>query len=430
MLPEKGNVRHNFIMGVLNGAIFQFGVAFVDATTVLPVFIKTFTSSDFIVGLVSSVRRSGWYLPQLPMAGYLEQRPYKMKYYLGGNAIRLGLVWLFIPILARYGAEQPSVVLIAFLTIFTISSLAGGIAGSPFTDIVGKTIPRRFRGPFYAVRVFLGAGLLSVLAGLVVQHVLGEGGYSYPTNYVVIFTLFALFTTVGVACFGFVKEPPGEVSKTSRTFRVVLREVPGILRQDPNFRRLLTTQVLSSGLGFSLPFYIVLAREQFGVTAGTTGIFLAMQTVGATLFNLVWGGVSAKYGNRKVIRLTMFAQAIIPLYALVLGIGLREMVLASTDWVVTVSFAPIFLLIGGVLSGYQVGFNSFLLDVSPESRRPTYVGISNTAMGCAGLFPALGGLVADLVHLQGVFFVSAVAVCAAVITSGKLVEPREEETSL
>ena len=427
MLPEKGNVRHNFIMGVLNGAIFQFGVAFVDPTTVLPVFIKSFTGSDFIVGLVSSVRRSGWYLPQLPMAGYLERNPYKMKYYLGGNAIRLGLVWLFIPILAVYGAENPSLVLLAFLIIFTISSLAGGIAGSPFTDIVGKTIPRRYRGLFYAVRVFLGAGILSILAGLVVGYVLGEnGGYRFPMNYVVIFSLFALFTTVGVACFGFVKEPPGEVSEMSRTFRVVLSEVPGLLRQDPNFRRLLTTQVLSSGLGFSLPFYIVLAREQFGVTAGTTGIFLAMQTLGATFFNLVWGGVSARYGNRKVVRLTMFAQAFIPVYALVLGIGLGDLVRTSADWVVTLSFAPIFLLIGGVLSGYQVGFNSFLLDVSPESRRPTYVGISNTAMGCAGLFPALGGIVADLVHLQGVFFVSAVAVCAAVMTSARLVEPQKE----
>ena len=427
MLPEKGNVRHNFIMGVLNGAIFQFGVAFVDPTTVLPVFIKSFTGSDFIVGLVSSVRRSGWYLPQLPMAGYLERKPYKMKYYLGGNAIRLVLVWLFIPILAVYGAENPSLVLLAFLIIFTISSLAGGIAGSPFTDIVGKTIPRRYRGLFYAVRVFLGAGILSILAGLVVGYVLGEnGGYRFPMNYVVIFSLFALFTTVGVACFGFVKEPPGEVSEMSRTFRVVLSEVPGLLRQDPNFRRLLTTQVLSSGLGFSLPFYIVLAREQFGVTAGTTGIFLAMQTLGATFFNLVWGGVSARYGIRKVVRLTMFAQAFIPVYALVLGIGLGDLVRASADWVVTLSFAPIFLLIGGVLSGYQVGFNSFLLDVSPESRRPTYVGISNTAMGCAGLFPALGGIVADLVHLQGVFFISAVAVCAAVMTSTRLVEPQKE----
>ncbi len=183
---------------------------------------------------------------------------------------------------------------------------------------------------------------------------------------------------------------------------------------------------MSSGRAISRTINILLSREQLGVTAGTTGIFLAMQTVGATFFNLVWGGVSARYGNRKVVRLTMFAQAFIPVYALFLGIGLGDLVRGSADWVVTLSFAPIFLLIGGVLSGYQVGFNSFLLDVSPESRRPTYVGISNTAMGCAGLFPALGGIVADLVHLQGVFFVSAVAVCAAVVTSARLVEPQQE----
>ncbi|MDA0748477.1 MAG: MFS transporter, partial [bacterium] len=93
MLPRERTVRHNFLMGVLNGAIFQFGVAFVDPTTVMPVFIKNFTDSDSVVGLASSVRRAGWLLPQLPMAGYLESRPYKMGVYVRGNAVRLGVIW-------------------------------------------------------------------------------------------------------------------------------------------------------------------------------------------------------------------------------------------------------------------------------------------------------------------------------------------------
>ncbi len=90
---------------------------------------------------------------------------------------------------------------------------------------------------------------------------------------------------------------------------------------------------------------------------------------------------------------------------------------------VTASFAPVFLLIGATLSGAMVGFTSFLLDIAPEDRRPTYIGMTNSAMGCASLFPALGGILADLVHLQAVFVVSAVMVGGSVLLSRRLQEP-------
>ncbi len=311
MLPREGDARFNYILGVLNGAMFQFGTAFLDPTTVVPVFIKNFTGSDFVVGLASAVRRGGWYLPQLPMAGYLEQRPYKRGIYLGANAVRMGLVWLFIPLLMTYGADHPSRMLAAFLVIFSISSLSGGLAGSPFIDIVGKTIPPQFRGQFYAIRTFFGAGVLSVLAGFVVQYILGrEERFPFPQNYTLLFGLSAGFMSLGIICFGFVREPPGKLSSTRRTALGVIREIPDILRRDINFRRLFFTQVLSAGVGFSLPFYVVLAREVFGTSESTTGIFLIMQTLGASAATAIWGRVSSRQGNRQIVRLSVMAQAV------------------------------------------------------------------------------------------------------------------------
>ncbi len=425
MLPRERTVRHNFLMGVLNGAIFQFGVAFVDPTTVMPVFIKNFTDSDSVVGLASSVRRAGWLLPQLPMAGYLESRPYKMGVYVWGNAVRLGLIWLFIPFMAIYSGSHPGPVLWGFLAMFTFSSLAGGFAGSPFTDIVGKTIPSQYRGLFYAIRMFFGAGLLSILAGVVIQYILASGErFPFPDNYTIIFILFAGFMTLGVSCFGFVKEPPGKVGEKRRSVGQVFRGIPELLRRDVNFRRVLTTQVLAAGLGFSLPFYVVFARERFGVTEGATGIFLAVQTVGATLANVVWARVSARRGSLAVIRLNLLAQAVIPVYALVLGFGFAEVLRGGP--MVTVAFVPIFLLIGATISGNQVGFNSFLLDISPEDRRPTYVGMTNTTMGCASFFPAVGGILADLAHLDAVFMMSAVTGVLALVVCAKVKEPAGE----
>ena len=87
---------------------------------------------------------------------------------------------------------------------------------------------------------------------------------------------------------------------------------------------------------------------------------------------------------------------------------------------VTVCFSPIFLLIGGTTTGIFVGFKSYLLDIAPEERRPTYVGITNTVLGVGSLYPVFGGILADLLNLQGVFALSAVTVCAGVWLSLRL----------
>ncbi len=422
MLPKGGDLRRNYILGVLNGSIFQFGTAFLDPTTVMPVFIKRLTGSDFVVGLASAMRRAGWYLPQLPMAAILESRVFKLNIYIGANAVRMGLVWVFVPLLALFGVDHPSLVLAAFVVMFGISSLVGGIAGAPFIDIVGKTVAKRSRGTYYALRAFFGAGL-SIAAGLGVRYILAEDGYDFPTSYVILFLLAAGFMTLGIIFFALVREPPGKPSATRRTFAGVIGEIPSILERDPNFRRLLLTQILAAGIGFSLPFYVVLARESFGTTESASGIFLMAQTLGATLSTLAWGRISAKHGNRLLVLLVAVAQAAIPIYALTLIFGFSEELIRGPDWVVTASFTPVFFLMGGAMSGAMIGFTSLLLNIAPEERRPTYVGISNTAMGCASLFPALGGILADMVALQGVFVVSALATCASVYTARRIREP-------
>jgi len=408
-------------MGLLNGSFFMFGSAFLDPSTVLPVFVKRFTDSDFIVGLAGSLQRAGWHLPQLPLAGYVERRAYKLPIYLKANVVRMTLMLAFLPALAYWAADRPTLVLASFLFLFGLSALFGGAAGLPFTELVGKTIPPRLRGPFYAIRFFFGAGLLSISAGFIVKHILESDAYPFPSNYLWIFGIALSLMIVGIVSYAFVKEAPSVVNPTRRRWRDVLAEIPGILERDANYRNLILSRLLVSGIGFSLPFYVVLARERFGVPEGATGIFLAAQTLGATLSNLPFGWLSARKGNRIVIRLSAAAIAVVPLYTI--GLLAAQNVahnsgseLANPTWL----FLPIFLLIGGAMTGNFVGYNSLLLDIAPEDRRPTYIGITNTAMGAASLFPAVGGLIADLMGLEVTFVLASVAVVAGLVSTGRI----------
>ena len=82
---QDKNLRWNFAMGLLHGVFFNGGMAFSNSTTILSVFLNTFTHSKIIVGLFSSVMNTGSVLPQLFVANRLENKVYKkpvMKFYV------------------------------------------------------------------------------------------------------------------------------------------------------------------------------------------------------------------------------------------------------------------------------------------------------------------------------------------------------------
>ncbi len=423
-LPREGNVRFNYNLGIFNGMLFMFGIALTSPLTVLPVFIKYFTASDFIVGITSSLWRAGWLLPQLLVAGYVEKLPYKRGIYLRMNAIRLLLTWLMIPLLAIYGLSHPEFYLVCFLLLYACASFIGGIAGLPMNDMVAKTIPPQYLGSYFSTRIFYGMGLMSIFAGLIVKYILGkETVFPFPKNFIIIFTLAALFMTLGIVVYAFIREPPSKISSTQRTFFSLLKEIPGILRRDKNYRRLIIVQLLASGISFSLPFYIILAQEKFGSTISTAGTFIAMQTLGVLIFNVLWKYISSHRGDRQVIYFSLIFQALIPIYALFISLGLGPWLLISPPWLVTAAFSPIFFLVGGTMSGLWVGTSSYLLSIAPEDRRPTYIGISNTILGIAAVFPALGGYLSDIAGLTPVITLSIVTVCASIPYSRGLKVP-------
>lgn len=425
-LPEDRDARHNFVVGNIQGAVFMFGVAFMDPTTVLPIFVKTFTQSDFVVGLASSLHRAGWHLPQLFVAGYVERKTRRLPVYLWANACRMALLAAFLPILYFYGADHPGTVLTLFVVMYGTSHLFGGVAGLPFSDLVGKTIPRTHWGTFYAVRFFLGHGVMSVIAGLAIREILAdEQGYPYPVSFVWIFAFAVALMTAGFLIFGLLREQPGTPSTTRRSAFQMLGEVPRLLEADVNYRRMFVTQMLAAASGLALPFYIVVARERFGVDASTAGIFLMTQTVGVTVSNVVWGWVSTRYGNRAIVRWTLVCQLATPLYALALTLAMGDRLTAAGQTTVQTAFLPIFFLVGATVTGSFVGFKSYLLDIAPEDRRPTYIGITSTMLGVASLFPALGGTLAGWIQHDGVFALTALTLAVGVRVSGRLTDGRD-----
>ena len=61
-----------------------------------------------------------------------------------------------------------------------------------------------------------------------------------------------------------------------------------------------------------------------------------------------------------------------------------------------------------------------LYAIEPEDRRPTYLGLMNTTMGISAAFPALGGVLADLVSVPLVFALTLATSVAGCVLTGAL----------
>jgi len=85
----------------------------------------------------------------------------------------------------------------------------------------------------------------------------------------------------------------------------------------------------------------------------------------------------------------------------------------------------LFILIGFFISGRKIGKDNYLLDIAPSRERPKYISLTGTLIFPISLFPLLGGLIAQYMSYNILFFLTAIAVFFGFILSFSLSEPRD-----
>ena len=77
--------------------------------------------------------------------------------------------------------------------------------------------------------------------------------------------------------------------------------------------------------------------------------------------------------------------------------------------VIFASYLAVFFLLGALANGLTIAVIGFLMEISPQDRRPSYSGYFNALTAPAFLFPLLGGAIASFATLTLVFALSALA---------------------
>ncbi|MCB0207633.1 MAG: MFS transporter, partial [Anaerolineae bacterium] len=186
-----------------------------------------------------------------------------------------------------------------------------------------------------------------------------------------------LFITLSWVFLALTREPvqPSPVPRQSN--RQYLRALPGIVQQDENFRRFLSGRMLLAMGGMGTGFVTVTAVQRFQVPNSTVGLYTLALLVGQTAGNLTFGLLADRRGHKLSLELS----------------ALAGMAAFATAWLApepTWYFAS-FVLLGISTGGVIVSGILVVMEFCLPEKRPTYVGMTNTAVGIISLLSPLVG---------------------------------------
>ncbi|GGM06313.1 MFS transporter [Deinococcus aerophilus] len=392
-------------LGILNGWGVFVGDGFLNVTVVVAGFASKLGAPNWVIGLLPAIAGGGWMLPQLLVAARVRSLPYKLPVYRSAALVRT-LTYLAMVLIAAFLANQPALCLTLFILAMLLNSLASGVAGLPFLEVISKTVSPERRPRFFGTRNLYG-GLLAFGAGLIVRWILGSD-LEFPLNYALIFALGTAAFTFGYWIFGRVTEPP-DPPQEAQGYRAEFRAIPETLR-DPHFRAFLSVRLLLAGASMSDPFFAVYALRVLDFPPAILGAFVMALTGAAPLSNIVWQRVAERKGSRRIIRYASVFYGLAPLYAALVG------VLGLGKW----AYLGVFMLTSVAAQGFNLGHTNHLLNIAPPTARSRYIGTLNTLVGAALFTPVLGGLIADRFGYYPVFAISLILCAAAWWKCGEL----------
>ena len=117
---------------------------------------------------------------------------------------------------------------------------------------------------------------------------------------------------------------------------------------------------------------------------------LAAQTAGALLSNALWGWWGDRYGKRSLYEGVALLRAVPPLLIIVWisMVGIWPIPTIS-------GFVTVFFLLGAVGNGITIAVIGYLMEISPDDRRPAYSGYFNALVAPAALLPLAGAAIVE-----------------------------------
>jgi len=399
--------------------MFTAGITFVSGSTVIPTLVALLTNSPILVGLISGLTSGAWLLPQLFVAAWAVRFPRK-KPILVTSAI-ISRTFFFVTGLAigLLGTSKPVLTLAILILGQVAFFFFDAIASVPWFDLLAKTIPARRRGRVLGIGQVLGA-ICGILVGFAVRFILGTSSpWAFPWNFAVLFFSAGTILMVSIIMLAMIREAPSPVpADTPPGMKQMLASLPALIRQDKAFGKMLLTRLVVGFASVATSFYVIYATRDQGLGTDVTGLLLSAQVVGSLLAGLLIGALQDRRGVMVYMRVVIVSAMLPPIMTLITGLVAPHLGSARL-----VPYLVIFGLLGIYMNSVGWPFFSWMLEHAPESKRPLYIGVSNTLGALTMAAPPLGGLLVNTLGYPAVFIAALVFAVGGLLLSFWLPAP-------
>ncbi len=394
--------RRNFRLSILNGALMigtTNSVASPDL--VMTAFGAYLTSNPLILGLIAPLQTATGSLPQIWTVGWLQRTRRALPMYNYSALLRM-VGWIALTVVALL-VDNVTILLVTLFAFTIIGGLAAGVAGLPFTEVVGKIIPPRQRGLIFGWRGALG-GVLAVIGAQVVVFFTGPGArFDFPVNYGLLFAFAGLTQMLGFFSFSLVKEPDADTNVEHP--KLSTEVVRSIWRSDSNYRHYVQGRTYFELSSMANGLVIVYANQVLGVRLELAGTYLLVSSILRPIFSIGAGRLSVRVGNRLPVAGGIIAQGLG--WALLLIAPLLGVYGSAAEYYLVPVYSLIAIQKGLVFSNLM----ALGLNVTPETERALYLGTLSTWIGVVGIVGALSGVIAKTIGFEALFAISMLLSC-------------------
>jgi MFS family permease len=396
-MPVAAEPKRRFRRITTAGIFFQGGAAAVDTSTIVAALVHGLTGSALAVGAAAAIARYGWLFPQLFVGWLAQRRPRRLPFYMFGAFGRVLCLSGVAALVALAGDSPGAMAIAAFFALWTVYAFVSGIVAVPYNDIVARSIASEKRSRMLALR-FFGGGLLALGVAAAAARLLEA--LSFPEGYAAVLILGALLLLISTLSFVSAGEPQAPPAPEHvGGFVEFLRGGVRVFRSDRRFRLFLYSRWSAGLVAMALPFYIL---QLTAAQASEVAFLLGAQTVGALLSNPLWGWWGDVRGKRSLLEGVAVLSVLAPLLTLV---WLEtEHAVPALPW-----FTLVFALLGALGNGGTIAQLGYLMEISPNDRRPAYSGYFNALAAPAALLPMAGAALVEAVSNAAVFAVSGAA---------------------
>lgn len=397
-INNKGN-RNRF---VIHGLFYHGAVTAADPSTILPLIASFFSSSNVVIGILSSLLRGGAIIMQL-FAAFYAQSYSRVINYIRILFIFRFLSWSSIGVsIYFFGTSSPNLTLFLIGLGLFLFSFSAGFGSVYFNELLGKCFTNEYRGKTMAYRQFV-SGLSAILSGFLSAWFLEN--FEKPYSFAYLFMTSSVIMSMGYIALGTVKEEEKKnVSVKENSFIEFLKNSGRILKSDSNLKMQIITMLLSYSYLFSFPFIIVQIKET--ISLFNAGIFVSIHMAGAMISNILWGKLSGNGKNKQII-LTSFVMMILSLATSIITMN-----------VIVLYF--VFFFAGAASDGFKLAFNNLILVISPEDKRPIYIALQNNLTSIGLFFSIPGGYLLSLLGFNFILIFSIVFLLTGFLFSFKL----------